>query len=66
MRKIPNRDNTANVGDLAEMASQVHPILSVAGEIDQLEIGDVRIYGGCGWHSRKSEFSEMIEIDKAT
>ena len=63
---MPNEDGTANVGALVEMESQGHHILRMNGEIDQHGIGEVRAFGGCGWHSRNSEFSEVIELDKAT
>ena len=48
------------------MDFQGHPILKVAGEIDQLGISDVRTYGGRGWHPKKFEFNELIETNKAT
>ena len=50
---MPNGDSTTNVGDLVEMESQVHLILQVAGEINHLEIGDVRTDRGRGRHPRK-------------
>ncbi|GFZ01599.1 pfkB-like carbohydrate kinase family protein [Actinidia rufa] len=43
------------------MESQIHPILKVTGEINRLETGDVRTYGGRGRHSRKFELSEDQE-----
>ncbi|GFY95097.1 hypothetical protein Acr_10g0004820 [Actinidia rufa] len=55
-----NRDNTTNVGDLVEMEFQVHLILKVTGEMEtywRRDIGDVRIHGVGGQHSRKPEFS---------
>ena len=45
---MSNGDSTANVGDLVEMESQVHLILKFG-------IGDMRVCGGRGRHSRKSE-----------
>ena len=55
---MPNGDKTTNVGTPVEMESQSHPILKVAGEINQLGIADVRIDGGRVRHSRKSELIE--------
>ena len=55
---MSNGDSTANVGDLLEMEYQDHLILKVAGQINQLEIGDVRTDGGRGRHPRKSKFIE--------
>ena len=63
---MPNEDGIANVGALAEMESQGHPILRMTSEIDQLGIGEVRTFGGRGQHSKNFEFSEVIELDKAT
>ena len=63
---MPNGDSTANVGDLVEMESQGYPILKVTSEIDKLGIDDVRTHGGCGQHSRKFEFNEVIASDKET
>ena len=55
MRRMPNGDSIVNLGDLVEMESQGHLILKVAGEINQLGIGDVRTCGRREWRSKKSE-----------
>ncbi|GFZ08921.1 hypothetical protein Acr_20g0007290 [Actinidia rufa] len=60
---MQNGDITANVGDLVKMESQSHLILRVTGEMDKIEIGDVRTHGE---HSRKSELNELIASDKVT
>ncbi|GFZ11325.1 hypothetical protein Acr_22g0007230 [Actinidia rufa] len=62
-RRIPNGDNTANVGELVEMESQSHLILRVTGEMEKIRIGDVRTHGE---YSRKSELNEVIASNKAT
>ncbi|GFS37949.1 hypothetical protein Acr_00g0054820 [Actinidia rufa] len=54
---MPNKDNTANVGDLMEMESQGHLILRVTSKMDKIGIGDVRTHGE---HSRKFELNEVI------
>ena len=52
---MPNGDNTVTAGDLVEMESQVHHILNVTGEVNQLGIDNVRTCGGRGGHFWKSE-----------
>ena len=60
---MQNGNNTANVGDLVEMESQSYLILRVTGEMDKIEIGDMRNHGE---HSRKSELNEVIASGKVT
>ena len=55
---MPNGDSIVTVGDLVDMESQVHHILKVMGDINQLRIGDVRTHGGSGRHPKKSELRE--------
>ncbi|GFZ06563.1 hypothetical protein Acr_18g0007330 [Actinidia rufa] len=74
---MPYRGCTVNVGDVVEMESQVHLILTVNGEVEIDEsderdenygrgetYGGCENYGRCGQHPRKFELNDLILSDK--